>query len=101
MNGAFSLRRRCSECDYDFFPEPGFYLGAMMVSYLVTAILTIPTIIGLKLSGASMGTLLFVPFAQYLVIGPILLYYSRIIWLHLEAVTTGRPNSAPSDRVSS
>ncbi len=40
--GAFSFRKsfdmydRCSVCGQDFEPEPGFYYGAMFISYIFT-----------------------------------------------------------------
>lgn len=30
----FDMKRRCDVCDLDFMPEPGFYYGAMYVSYM-------------------------------------------------------------------
>jgi uncharacterized protein (DUF983 family) len=29
--GLLDIRRRCPVCDYNFHPEPGFYLGAMAI----------------------------------------------------------------------
>lgn len=31
------MKERCDVCDEDFFPEPGYYYGAMFVSYIFTA----------------------------------------------------------------
>lgn len=33
----FDMKERCDVCNEDFFPEPGFYYGAMFVSYVFTA----------------------------------------------------------------
>lgn len=33
----FDMKERCDVCDEDFFPEPGYYYGAMFVSYIFTA----------------------------------------------------------------
>lgn len=88
--GLLSDNRRCPECGYDFHPEAGFYLGAMMVSYLVTAMLTIPLIIALKIGGASTEALFLVPILFYAFLGMFLLRYARVLWLHLEYRMTAR-----------
>lgn len=43
MTGAFSFKKpfdmppRCNKCGLNFFPEPGFYYGAMFTSYIITS----------------------------------------------------------------
>lgn len=32
----YEMHRRCPVCDVDFEPEPGFYYGAMFISYITT-----------------------------------------------------------------
>ncbi len=32
----FEMKERCDYCGEDFMPEPGFYYGAMFVSYIFT-----------------------------------------------------------------
>lgn len=88
--GLFSLNPRCTECGYDFYPENGFYLGAMVVSYLMTAALTIPPVIALKLMQVDLLVLLVFPFVEFLFVGTFLMFYCRIIWLHLEYNMTSR-----------
>ncbi len=34
----FDMNKRCSYCNLHFTPEPGFYYGAMFISYIITAI---------------------------------------------------------------
>lgn len=86
----FKLNRKCPVCGHDFYPEPGYYLGAMMVSFLVTAMLTVPVVIVLKFSGAEVPVLVLAPFVEFAILGPILLYYARILWLYLEHSMTSR-----------
>jgi len=33
------MNPRCSHCNLNFTPEPGFYFGAMFISYIITAFL--------------------------------------------------------------
>jgi uncharacterized protein (DUF983 family) len=86
----FKLNQKCPVCGHNFYPEPGYYLGAMMVSFLVTAMLTVPVVIVLKFAGADVPVLVLTPFAEFAILGPILLYYARIIWLYLEHSMTNR-----------
>jgi uncharacterized protein (DUF983 family) len=91
--GVWGIRPKCPHCGYNFYPEPGFYLGAMMVGFLVAAILTIPPLIILKIMEVDIAILVAWPFVQYLFVGSFILYYSRIIWLHLEhRMTRGLEN---------
>lgn len=34
---SFEIHDRCSHCDNNFLPEPGYFYGAMFVSYIFTA----------------------------------------------------------------
>ena len=88
--GFLSMRPCCKVCEYNFFPESGFYLGAMMVGYLVAVILIIPFIIVLKICDVDTTVLFVAPFCLYALIGPFIICYSRVIWLHLEYQMTSR-----------
>lgn len=90
LRNVFGVYPQCSECGHNFYPEPGFYLGAMAVSFLVTAMLTIPPMIALKVMGAELGVLMAFPFLEFLFLGSFLLVYSKVVWLHLEYRMTVR-----------
>jgi uncharacterized protein (DUF983 family) len=97
--GLFSLNKRCPECDYDFYPEPGFYLGAMMVPYFFSAMLTVPFAIVLKLRGLDeMPGFLIAIAVFYFALVALLLYYARVVWLHLEYRISGLLRSSKSRR---
>ncbi|MCB0523874.1 MAG: DUF983 domain-containing protein [Lewinellaceae bacterium] len=32
----FDMEKRCSKCNLNYFPEPGYYYGAMFISYIWT-----------------------------------------------------------------
>lgn len=36
FNKPFDMKERCDKCGEDFFPEPGYYYGAMFLSYIFT-----------------------------------------------------------------
>lgn len=81
--GLFQMARRCSVCSYDLHPENGYYLGAMMLGFMLAALFTVPPLIALKLWEADDFVLVYYPFAQLLILGPILIYYSKVVWVHL------------------
>ena len=33
---SFDMHKRCPKCDLNYFPEPGYYYGAMFISYIWT-----------------------------------------------------------------
>lgn len=90
LHKVFGIYPRCLVCEHDFYPEPGFYLGAMAISFLLTALLTIPPMLVLKLMNVNIKLLIAFPFIEFLFLGSFLLVYSRVCWLHLEyRMTTG------------
>lgn len=78
------MHERCPECGLVFEREPGYFTGAMVVSYA----LAVPTygliVIVLLLAGLETGVALVVGGALYLVLAPFILRYSRVIWLHFD-----------------
>ena len=36
------MHKRCAVCNLDFEPEPGFYFGAMFISYTISAFILLP-----------------------------------------------------------
>jgi uncharacterized protein (DUF983 family) len=84
LKGIFAMHDRCPHCDYNLYPEPGFYLGAMVVGFLLTDILIVPPLIVMKIMNVDIGILCTVPFIEFIFIGSFLMFYSRILWLHIE-----------------
>jgi uncharacterized protein (DUF983 family) len=89
----FSMNPRCPRCDYDFYPEPGFYLGAMMVPYFFSALVTVPAAILLKVSNVEMMDLVRWLAILYLSTVALLLFYAKTLWLHLELRISNRLKS--------
>jgi uncharacterized protein (DUF983 family) len=78
------MHERCPECGLVFEREPGYFTGAMVVSYAIA----VPTfgliVIALLLGGLETGIALLVGAALYLVLAPFILRYSRVVWLHFD-----------------
>jgi hypothetical protein len=60
----------------------------MAISFLLTAMLTIPPTIVLKLLNVDISLLLAFPFIEFVFLGSFLMIYSRVLWLHLEYRTS-------------
>ena len=88
--GIIKTRPCCTVCGYDFNPENGFYLGAMAIANLVTTLLTVPPVIALKVMGFDIAVVIAFPFIEFVFLGTFLMFYSRILWLHLEYQMTDR-----------
>ena len=61
----FDMKERCDKCNEDFFPEPGYYYGAMFLSYIFTAWFSILFVLFLHWvldwsTGASFAMLIFI-----------------------------------------
>ena len=83
LSGFWKMNSHCSNCEVSFEPEPGFYFGAMFVSYAISVALfaTIGTalyVLGnpadwVYLTAIVVGAILFTPFS---------FRYSRILFLY-------------------
>ncbi len=78
----FDMHKNCPNCNASFFPEPGFYYGAMFISYIISGFFCIfyllITILALKWSGfAGIGSLILV-MAIFFVW---LFRFARALWL--------------------
>ena len=76
----------CPVCDHRFEREPGYFVGAMYVSYalgvpiyLALAFLMQEVFPNLSVIGVILASLPF-----FLPLAPFLFRYARVIWLHLD-----------------
>lgn len=79
-----TMNERCPTCGLVFEREPGYFTGAMVVSYM----LAVPTfgliVLVLLWRGADTAVALLGGGAFYLLLAPFILRYSRVIWLHFD-----------------
>lgn len=78
------MPQHCEVCNLRFEPEPGFYFGAMFISYVISGwLLLLPTLLLVFYFewsvGAALGLVIFIALMIYLRI----LRASRSLWLHL------------------
>jgi hypothetical protein len=74
----------CPKCGLSYFPEPGFYYGAMFMSYIITAFFSLGVvgfcIIVLEMSvGQSFALLIFL----HVILFVWFFRTSRSVWLHI------------------
>lgn len=84
FNGLLTMNESCPVCGLSFFPEHGFYLGAMIVSYMITAGIGLPLmwIIFGKLE--SVMTTIGIAFVLFSLLSIPIYKYSRLIYLHFD-----------------
>lgn len=80
---AYKMHEKCPKCSANFEPEPGFYFGAMFISYIMTGWLFI--VIGLILVfglGWSVTATIITVGLLTLVIHNLAFRFSRSLWIH-------------------
>ena len=77
------MYKRCAHCDYSFHHEPGFYFGAMYMSYA----LTVAQMVGVFVIGMLLSMSILNMFILVVVIVLLLSTYnyrvSRLMWLNM------------------
>jgi hypothetical protein len=90
-NNLFSFRRltemnqKCLNCNYNFFPENGFYWGAMFVSYGLASLEGLMVIFACFWYGNELFDYanLMIIVAFMIILFPFNFRLSRIIWLYI------------------
>lgn len=78
------IHKNCHHCDLKYMMEPSFFYGAMYVNYaLAVAVIVASFIIAKVLLSASIGTSFISVAIASLVMAPINLRLSRILWINL------------------
>ena len=86
FSGWVRMYAACPICRYVFEREPGYFVGAMYVSYA----LAVPTLVLVAVlahwlwPGLSGLTILGAALPLFLPLTPIIFRYSRVIWAHLD-----------------
>lgn len=83
LSKPLDMKDRCSNCNQNFTPEPGFYFGAMFISYIIAGWgILLPTLLLVfyfkwTVNGA-MGFALLLMVITYIP----LMRISRSLWIH-------------------
>ncbi|MBX2814955.1 MAG: DUF983 domain-containing protein [Saprospiraceae bacterium] len=77
------MHKHCHHCGVDFEPEPGFYYGAMFVSYIGSGFfLMICALLAVFVLKLSLPVTLITLFVFILLVHAYLFKVSRSIWIH-------------------
>lgn len=84
FNKPFEMHNRCPKCDANYYPEPGFYYGAMFMSYIFSAFFCLGLVM---LTHWVLGFTLMASFFILMAIVAIFFVwwfrFSRAFWLNL------------------
>ena len=83
--GFLSMYERCPECGLRYEREPGYFLGAMYFSYL----LSIPPVLALvlmiwRLTGWSFDVVMGGAFLVWLPLVPAVTRWARVAWIYVD-----------------
>ena len=90
FSGILKMNRNCPVCQLEYVREPGYFLGAMYFSYGMSIIVALPFVIVLMRFGVSLVATFVFAFLFLAILSPILVRYSRVLWLHLEQLVDPR-----------
>ena len=78
------LHENCSKCNLKYMIEPSFFYGAMYVNYGITVAISISTFLVAKLifNGSLLQAFAAI-FIALIILAPVNLRLSRIIWIHM------------------
>src|SRR5690606_23809868 len=82
----------CPECGCNFSPEPGFYYGAMYVSYAIGVAMFVAVFVLIYLLFPNAPAWLYVSvlIAIMVILGPFLYSLSKIIWANMFIAYKGK-----------
>jgi len=84
-SGFLTMYARCPTCGLEFEREPGYFTGAMLVSYaLAVPVLGAMVIALMVLGGLEAVPALLIGDTIYLALVPFIFRYSRVVWLHFD-----------------
>ena len=90
FRGRLAMNETCPVCGLRFQQEPGYFFGAMYVSYPLAAIIlgAFTFLIRAWLPPSwSYNVALALPIPPFLLLVPAIFRYSRVIWLHFDTQT--------------
>lgn len=90
------MNAQCDHCGQPFILEPGFFLGSAFFSYFIYAVLLTAIALGWYFGGQQISAFMILVFMILVILAltPVVLRFSKSIWIHLFIRYEG-----PSDRI--
>jgi uncharacterized protein (DUF983 family) len=80
-----TMNETCPSCGWKFEREPGYFLGALISGYFLSAFSVVPTLVmGHFVFNLEILPVVAIAVAQVIVMQPLIYRYARLIWLHVE-----------------
>lgn len=82
----FSMHPQCATCGLQYDREPGYFTGAMYISYAMAVPIAAAVALGAGtlMPEWSFERVIAVAFATLVPLSPLLFRYSRILWIHFD-----------------
>jgi hypothetical protein len=79
------MNDRCSQCGQSFMPEPGYYFGAMFVSYGLNAafFIAVWVLLLLFMDDVSLTVMIIALLAVVFGLLPVTFRLSRVLWIYI------------------
>jgi hypothetical protein len=77
------MHEHCTSCNCKFEIEPGFFFGAMFVSYALSVAQAITAYILAQFFLSSLPALISTIFLVLILLSPITYRFSRVIWMYI------------------
>jgi uncharacterized protein (DUF983 family) len=90
FSGFWKMNERCPVCGIRFEREPGYFLMAMFVGYMLALGALAPVALLLYFRDASPRAYIIAIGVTLAVLSPLVFRYARIIWMHIDEVLDPR-----------
>ena len=80
------MNRQCPECGLVFEREPGYFMGALYISYPIAALVLglLAFLFHLLMPTWDLGWMILFAMGVFLPFVPLVFRYSRTIWIHFD-----------------
>jgi uncharacterized protein (DUF983 family) len=90
FDGLISMRETCPVCGITYEREHGFFMTSIFFGYVLGFLALLPAIIILLALGATLVWYIIVPSLLLVALAPLLLRYSRVLWMHADELMDPR-----------
>src|SRR5262245_5008645 len=81
FSGLFKMNDECARCGLRFEPEPGYYAGALYISYALALILVAPLSLWMMYNDYSAFAIIAASILVLAPLSPLFFRYSRLMWI--------------------
>ena len=79
------MNEKCPQCGMKFDREPGYFLGAMYFSYLLSILPGLAVVLFIwRISGWPFDLVMGCAFVAYLPLVPAVTRWARVLWIHVD-----------------